>query len=265
MSQSSNDVPSAGKFFLLGDVLEPDLSAFSGMTALAVMTKAPRPGQVKTRLVPPLTAHQAAELNACFLIDTFNTLHRASAGAPSIPVAAYTPAGKESAFEDILPNGTLMLAQRGEGFGERLLFVAEDLFSLGFSSVCLIDSDSPTVLYSNYRKAVNLLHKKGDRTVLGPCDDGGYYLIGIKQMHVALFSEIEWSTDRVLQQTVDRARQINLECILLPTHFDVDDAASLSRLTEELSVESADDVVQAARTRAFLASLHISEAEETAS
>lgn len=199
------------------------------------MAKAPRPGKVKTRLSPPLTPEQAAALNICFIKDTAENIHQVTQATPSAGVVAYTPVGDEAAFDGLLPPGFQLLPQRGDGFGERLLYVCEDLFSLGFSAVCLIDSDSPTMPQQALLQAVEGLAREGDRMVLGASDDGGYYLIGIKRLHRRLFEQIDWSTERVFAQTLERAREISLETELLPTWYDVDDAATLERLWLELS------------------------------
>jgi rSAM/selenodomain-associated transferase 1 len=223
------------------------------LCALAIMTKAPRAGQVKTRLVPPLSPEEAAQLNVCFLRDTAAAIAKAC-GTTARGVGVYTPIGAEAAYSDILPSKFELLHQHGDGFGERLAFATEDLFQCGFASVCLIDSDSPTVSADVYREAVEMLSKPGDRVVLGPSDDGGYYLIGLKQNHRQLFERIDWSTERVLEQTKRRARELSLEVSLLPTGYDVDDATTLRRLCGELlSDQSVRDV--APNTRKFLAAL----------
>src|SRR3954471_3013786 len=99
------------------------------------MTKAPRPGTVKTRLIPPLTAEEAAELNVCFLRDISRSINESGkATANSTGVAVYTPVGAENAYEKVLPSEFLLIPQRGQQFGERLRFAAEDLFSVGFES-----------------------------------------------------------------------------------------------------------------------------------
>ena len=223
-----------------------------GLCALAVMTKAPRAGQVKTRLVPPLTPDEAAQLNRCFLRDTAEAIalagHNIARG-----VAVYTPVGSEADYVDILPAQFALVPQRGADFGERLTNAAHDLFSVGFVSVCLIDSDSPTVAAETYALAAELLGRAGDRVVLGPSDDGGYYLIGLKQLHRRLFVDIEWSTGRVLEQTIARAREINLPIELLPTGYDVDDAAGLRRLRDELL--GAGSTTIASHTREFIGRL----------
>jgi len=251
-------------------LLDPNLSEplSGGICALAVMTKAPQAGRVKTRLVPPLTAEEAAELNKCFLRDTAAAISSAcsrrpvsdahatqseAAGRPR-GIAVYTPVGAESTYTDILPAGFSLLPQRGDKFGERLYFAVEDLFKLGFDSVCLVDSDSPTVPSENFAKAVELLSTSRDRVVLGPSDDGGYYLIGLKKPHRHLFEQIDWSTERVLNQTIGRATEAGLKMKLLPTGYDVDDAASLRRLSEELLCKPASAEI-APHTRRFLAGL----------
>ncbi len=142
-----------------------------------------------------------------------------------------------------------MIAQRGEDFGERLSNAVSDLLSAGFDSACLINSDSPTVPAANFAEAANELARPGDRIVIGPSDDGGYYLIGLKQLHRRLFEDIDWSTERVLEQTLERAKEIGVPVHQLPSDFDVDDRATLRRLCDELL---GDYVNVAPNTRRFL-------------
>jgi uncharacterized protein len=237
-------------------VLDPTVpsSVPRDRSALAVMTKAPQPGEVKTRLIPALTPHEAAELNKCFLRDTATAISAVAMNQPACGVAVYTPLGAEPAYVDILPADFVLLPQRGADFGERLYFAAVDLFKCGFSSVCLIDSDSPIVPAENFAGAVKLLQIPGDRVVLGPCDDGGYYLIGLKRPQRELFERITWSTERVLEQTMERAAEIGVEAKLLPTSYDVDDCAALRRLCDELLDEDASGLI-APNTRKFLAAI----------
>jgi len=225
-----------------------------GLCALAVMTKAPQAGQVKTRLVPPLTPDEAAELNKCFLRDTTAAISRVTMHTEASGIAVYTPTGTESTYVDILPGDFSLLPQRGVDFGERLCSAAEDLFRCGFDSVCLIDSDSPTVPGENFSKAIEFLETSSNRIVLGPCDDGGYYLIGVKKPHRKLFERINWSTERVFDQTVRRAREIGLGVKLLPSGYDIDDAAGLRRLCNELLRDSVHTEI-APHTRKFMRQL----------
>src|SRR4051795_11284025 len=105
----------------------------AGLCALAVMTKAPRAGRVKTRLTPPLTPEEAAALNTCFLRDTAVAISEAINGGKAQGVGVYTPVGAESAYSEILPGEFILVPQRGNQFGERLLAATHDLLQLGFS------------------------------------------------------------------------------------------------------------------------------------
>jgi rSAM/selenodomain-associated transferase 1 len=225
------------------------------------MAKAPRPGKVKTRLSPPLTPDQASALNICFIRDTTENIQQVTEASNSAGLVAYTPAGDESAFRGLLPSGFQLVAQRGDGFGERLLYACEDLFACGFSAVCLIDSDSPTMPQDALLQAVERLSCSGDRMVLGGSDDGGYYLIGVKRLHHRLFEQIDWSTERVFEQTLERAREIGLTTELLPTWYDVDDAVTLDRLRRELTAPSGTGYTgagyDAKHTRAYLETLQV--------
>ncbi len=198
------------------------------------MTKAPRAGKVKTRLTPPLTSEEGAALNTCFLRDTTSSISAAARHDNVAGIAVYTPVGEEEAYRGILPDDFQLVPQRGDGFGDRLSFATEDLLRLGFESVCLIDSDSPTVPQRIYQQAAQLLSESGDRIVLGPSEDGGYYLIGLKKPHRDVFQRIDWSTEHVLSQTVQRAAEIGIPVEFLPTWYDVDDRFTLTRLCKEL-------------------------------
>jgi len=206
------------------------------LCALAVMAKAPRPGSVKTRLSPPLTPEQATALSVSFLRDTTESLATVAAmpGCAAAGLVAYTPAGDEALFDGLLPEGFALVAQRGDGFGERLLAAVEDILACGYGSMCLIDSDSPTVPRAAYEQAVSELARPEDRIVLGAAADGGYYLIGMKQAYATVFEGIKWSTETVAADTRDQARRAGIEVVELPLWYDVDDGATLDILKAEL-------------------------------
>jgi rSAM/selenodomain-associated transferase 1 len=228
-----------------------------GVCALAVMTKAPRAGEVKTRLSPPLTLKEAAALSTCFLRDTAAAIATIAVNNIARGVAVYTPEDAENIYSEILPPGFLLVPQRGEAFGERLIHALEDLFRLGFSSVCLIDSDSPTLPQRTLSEAATILEQPEDTVVLGPSDDGGYYLVGLKKVHRTLFKDITWSSKRVLQQTVEQAGRINIKLHFLPVWYDVDDYTTLRRLCDEFfgSAKSTAPGYPAPATRGYLEGL----------
>lgn len=217
-------------------VLNPGLPADvrPGICALAIMTKAPRAGDVKTRLSPPLTPEQAATLSLCFLRDTAANVARVADSAACESVAIYTPVGSEAMFEGLLPASFSLLPQRGESLSERLIHGVHDLLALGYDSLCMLGSDSPTLPPAMLKTAITALQTGQDCVVLGPAHDGGYYLIGLKKTHPELFTGIDWSTDKVLAQTLERATGIGLPVKLLDHWYDVDDVAALGRLCQEL-------------------------------
>lgn len=224
--------------------------------ALGLMAKAPRVGEVKTRLVPPLTAHEAAALNMCFLRDMAANIQNVSETEPASGLVVYTPAGSESAFDGVLPEGFELLAQRGPSLGDRLCNATDDLLRQGYGAVYLINSDSPTLPKSILIQAIKSLASDDDRVVLGAAEDGGYYLIGLKHARRNLFKGIAWSTSNVLAQTIQRAAQLDLRVEMLPLWYDVDDAETLDRLCEELFfAPSLNGAYPAPHTRAFLNSI----------
>lgn len=199
--------------------------------ALGIVCKAPVDGACKTRLCPPLTTREAAALSRCFIADVAAAV---DAVAPRSGFAVYTPQDAQAAFDGLLPPGFPMLVQRGDGLDERLVHATDDLLSAGFGGVCLINADSPTLPPALLQQAVHALRQPGDRIVLGPAIDGGYWLIGLKRPHVALFEGVVWSTSQVLAQTLARVAALGVPLSLLPLWYDVDDLGSLQLLLQEL-------------------------------
>ena len=211
--------------------------------AIAVMAKAPRPGHVKTRLQGLLTADEAAALGAAFLTDTTTNLAAAARIAPIHPYVAYAPAGQEARFDGLLAPGTRLILADGvtapppdspgvEGFGRILLHAVTGLFALGYGAVALLSADSPTIPTAWLVHAAQRILAPGARTVLGPAEDGGYWLIALQTPEPTLFARIGWSTGTVAAATIARAAEIPLPLETLGTWFDVDDRASLARLMD---------------------------------
>jgi len=227
--------------------------------AIAVMAKAPQAGQSKTRLSPPLTPHQAAALSAAFLRDATENIRLAARTASIAGYVAYAPDGATHLFDDHLAAGTGLVLADGtaidlagiNGLGRSLLHAVTSLLAAGHESVCLLNADSPNLPTRFLIDAAKALAAPGDRVVLGAADDGGYYLIGLKRPHAALFRDIAWSSARVSCQTLQRAEKAGLETVLLPKWFDVDDLASLHRLADSLT-DAGDGPYAAPAVRAWL-------------
>jgi len=231
------------------------LPALSEICAVAVMAKAPRVGEVKTRLVPPLSPEQAAALSAAFIRDIAENILAAAESAPIHGYVAYSPPGSEAAFAGVLPDGIRLLPPRSIGLGASLRHGAQDLLAEGYGAVCLVNADSPNLPTAFLVEAVQALQQAGDRVVLGPAEDGGYYLIGLKRPHARLFEEIEWSTERVFAQTLDRAVELRLDTVSLPRWYDVDDIASLRRVADEILGAGAPGAYAAPNTARLLRDL----------
>lgn len=198
------------------------------------MAKASAPGRTKTRLVPPLNGTEAAALNTSFLQDVADNILEAATTIPVSGYMAFGPPGAQDFFRAILPPGIGLIESWIGAFGECLFHAATELFARGHTAACLLNSDSPTLPNSLIVELVAALSEPGDRAVLGPSEDGGYYVLGLKAPHRRMFEDIAWSTERVAEQTLDRAREIGLPIHVLPVWYDVDDARSLERLHREL-------------------------------
>jgi uncharacterized protein len=216
--------------------------------AVAVMARVPGAGPVKSRLHAALTAAGAAELYRCFLLDRLDAL----AAVPGIaPVVAFTPAEAGARMAALAPSGFALVPQEGDELGERLARLFATLLAAGHPAALAMDSDSPTLPMAYVGEAARALAADEADVVVGPTDDGGYYLIGLREPRPALFADVPWSTPTVFEVTVERARRGGLRVRLLPQWFDVDTAADLRRLQAE--VAGAGD--GPARTRAFLRTL----------
>ncbi|MGE0128575.1 MAG: TIGR04282 family arsenosugar biosynthesis glycosyltransferase [Blastocatellales bacterium] len=219
--------------------------------ALVVMAKAPREGEVKTRLFGALSPEEARRLYVAFLGDTFALMEEVMEERENLTLAlCYTPEGEEEAFEEVEREGSLMLPQRGDNLGERLTNCFADLFALGFESVAVIGADSPTLPGEYVFDAFDCFETDDD-VVIGPTEDGGYYLVGMRKLHRRIFEEVPWGEANALDATINRAKEAELDLTLLPEWYDVDTPEDLERLKREL-----DENKDAAKiTRRFLKEL----------
>ncbi len=201
---------------------------------LVIFVKEPVPGKVKTRLVPPLTPEKAADLYRVWAREIYTKASLLQNVQVSI---AYEPLGENRA-PDWLGDGEAVsyFLQKGADIGERMRRAFEKSFKEGFDSVVLVGSDSPGLPLENIQQAFDHLLAKD--LILGPTLDGGYYLIGLKnKFPEGLFDGVEWSTEKVLNQTLANAKNLNLHLSLLPKYFDIDRPEDLARyLLPKISV-----------------------------
>jgi hypothetical protein len=133
-----------------------------------------------------------------------------------------------------LPSEIGLIEAWHPNFGDCLFTAISKLLAGGNASAVVLNSDSPTLPTSLLVETAEVLARPGDRAVLGPSNDGGYYLLGLKHAHRRLFEDVDWSTDGVAAQTRARAREIDLEVYELPAWYDIDDQAAFHTLHGEL-------------------------------
>jgi uncharacterized protein len=149
-------------------------------------------------------------------------------------VVSYAPDNVKSVFQDLTPSHFRLIPQRGDDLGARILFTFNQLFQQGYPQVIVIDSDTPTLPTAYLEEARRLIATQQNDVVLGPTEDGGYYLIGLRQSHRELFERMPWSTSQVLPETRRRCEQSGLTVACTESWYDVDTPADLARLMESL-------------------------------
>lgn len=202
--------------------------------AVGVMCKAPRPGFTKTRLAVTFGDEFAAALSSCFLRDAGALIDRLAAPLGVSPFGVYTPANAKAEIGNLLPSSFRLTPQTGADFAGLMQQAFADLFVHSPAGVVLVGADIPTLPADVISQAVFQLREPGDRVVLGPARDGGYYLIGLKATHPELFRDIPWGTPEVYGVTLARAAEIELPMVALSVWYDVDNGESFTWLLDEL-------------------------------
>ncbi len=186
----------------------------------------PEPGRVKTRLAARIGVDEAAELYRNFILDILATVE--SCGLPVR--ICYSPIEKEAAFVDWLGPRHVFRPQRGTDLGTRMRTAFEESFGEGFASGILLGSDVPDLPLDVLKEAVDAL--QGSDAVIGPAQDGGYYLIGFRKDAFPrdAFTGIPWGTTAVLQKTTARLEAHGCRIHRLPRWRDVDTVEDLAAL-----------------------------------
>lgn len=218
----------------MSDAVRGGQRAWAPACGIAVMAKASLPGRTKTRLVPPLNFEEAAHCNTAFLRDAADNILAASTHCSLAGYMAFGPPQARGFFLENLPSEIGLIDAWHPDFGDCLASAIAQLLQRGHASAVVLNSDSPTLPTSLLIETAAMLALPGDRIVIGPADDGGYYLLGVKALHPRLFQHIAWSTEHVAQQTLERAGELGLSVHVLPKWYDVDDLAALKVLQAEL-------------------------------
>jgi rSAM/selenodomain-associated transferase 1 len=205
------------------------------MNAIVIMAREPVPGNVKTRLVPPLNPNIAAKLYNAFLLDKIEQVRRIQEVDHFI---AFTPSKSKSFFKKMSYPGFSLIPQNGSDLGERLDNVSAYLFKDGYKKVVITDSDSPNLPIKFIIESLDILDDSD--IVLGPTVDGGYYLIGLKDRIPAIFQDIPWSTSKVAAITIEKATRQGKKISKLKEWYDVDTIEDINRLKDDLKLKFRD-------------------------
>ena len=195
--------------------------------ALLTFVKAPVPGTVKTRLQAGIGPEKTVEIYKSFIREIlsittdFNNVDRFLGCAPSSNHDFFTE------MEQLYKIKTF--DQRGSNLGEKIINAFNDYFTTGYDSIVLIGSDSPTMPIEYIKMAYQKLEEND--FVIGPCCDGGMYLIGAKQkLDPVIFQDIPWDTSEVLNLVLEKLFNRNIQFSMLPFWYDVDNADDLKFL-----------------------------------
>ena len=201
-----------------------------GQVQVVVIAKEPLAGTVKTRLCPPLTLSEAANVAAAALADTLGVVGGCNCRATMVAF--------EGESEGWVPGGFVVVPQRRGGFGERLAGAIDDAWQRIGCPVLLIGMDTPQLTVSDLELAAAALLSPGVETVLGPADDGGYWLIGVRRPEPGMFEDVPMSTDHTASDQLRRLEILGLPCRVIRGLRDVDtisDARAVAELVPNSS------------------------------
>jgi rSAM/selenodomain-associated transferase 1 len=228
------------------------MNKLSDKALLVVVAKAPVPGRVKTRFLPELTLEEAADLYRCFIHDRINEISTLDGIDKAI---AFTPAHARETFATFTPKGFKLFAQKGKDLGERLINIFLENLTCGYDAVSIIDSDSPDLHKSVVLESFRILLSNRSDVVFGPCQDGGYYLVGMRKPHPELFKDIPWSTETVLRATLEKAKKIGIKTELLSSWNDLDTFQDLIAFYEKYKDQKSSKNRAGENTLSFLTHL----------
>ncbi len=196
---------------------------------LLIFAKHPTPGKVMTRLCPPLSHDDAARIQrACIRM----LCERSFRGWPVRPTLVISPDDAEDETREFV-GPYIPIATQGEGdLGERLSRVCKAQFDAGEKTLLIIGTDSPTMPFDTPKLVMKKLGKSD--VVVGPTEDGGYYCIGLRKFDKRLFTNIDWSSDRVFEQTQAQAKQCKFKFDTLPEWYDIDRPEDVGRAVADI-------------------------------
>lgn len=197
-------------------------------TSILVFLKSPVPGTVKTRLAKTIGASQATQIYKTLVISQLSRLPKNS----QVEIH-YAPSEANYSFRKWLGPGFAYFPQVEGNLGDRMRTAISSAFERGAREVICIGADCPSLLQIHFEQTQDYLSNEKDDLVIGPANDGGYYMIGLRRNIVGLFDGVRWSSDHTLEDTLRNARKANLRVRLLETMNDIDTLQDLRLAIEE--------------------------------
>jgi rSAM/selenodomain-associated transferase 1 len=205
----------------------------SGSRALLVFAKTPKPGKVKTRLLAAVSAEVAAALHEACIGDTLRLVKKMRRCDVFVFAAGGTSYFRRLVKKKGSRASVRVLPQRGAELGARMENAFRKCFAMGYREVVVIGTDTPWMGAQRVRRAFAEL--KANDVVIGPAEDGGYYLLGMRKFVPDIFRKIPWSTERVLELTLKKIVVLKLRKRLLKQDFDLDRPEDLKRAAKMLT------------------------------
>ena len=201
-------------------------------TAIIIMAKVPRAGNVKTRLQPYLSPDKCVLLSEAFLEDAIDKAQSLTNDL----IISFSPNSERDYFTKFENNKFTLLVQKGENLGEKMFNAFQFAFIQGSDAIVMIGTDSPTFPAKFIGQAFKSL--KNSDAVLGETEDGGFYLIGLRTLPKEIFANIEWSSPKTFRQTTENITNSSLKISFLPIWYDIDFPEDLIKLRKDLSKNS---------------------------
>jgi hypothetical protein len=195
---------------------------------LIITTKAPVAGRAKTRLTTDFSPDSGEKLAFAFLTDLLRT-----ATNPALQATVWIALDCDASALPHEAQGLPIFPQSGNSLGERMVNILEQGLKSGFEAVCLVGSDLPHLPLCFVQEAFGRLEAGAEATI-GPTDDGGYYLVGLRTVRRELFENIPWSHPDTFAETMKAAQTAAIQIATLPPWYDIDTAQDLQRLNTDL-------------------------------
>ncbi len=217
--------------------------------AVIVFAKVPVAGRVKTRLLPELADDEAADLYTAFLRDTLTQCAGLKAD-----VRLYLAPSEAALDTSIVPDGVSLHEQAGDDLGKRMAQAFLETFAAGYERVTIIGSDHPTLPRAFLQHAFDSLNDFRS-FVIGPAEDGGYYLLGMNDFIPDIFRDMEYSHADVFRQTLETLPPTGIDITILPMWYDVDTPDDIARLAAEPTMKP-DQIPHTRRVLTYLSECH---------